>query len=165
MSRFGSIALVATVTLLCAVALSASPALAAASTAHKGKPAVHRVGGKVDKARPRRGKPPRSALARWLARQVGPTKVRACTKRVHGKVVKCHRKQSPGRGAPLPGAQLGGPKRHSAAAAAAFMHIGDDVNPIAYAAASSSSSSGSSGQGPDKAGSESGDLHQHRVRG
>jgi hypothetical protein len=106
MNRFGSIAFVVTVTLLCAVALSASPA---------------------------------------LARQVGPTKVRACTKRLHGKVVKCHRKQAPRRGAPLPGAQLGGPKGHSADAAGAFMRIGDDVNPIAYAAASSDSSSGSSG--------------------
>jgi hypothetical protein len=141
MNRFGSIAFVVTVTLLCAVALSASPALAAASTAHRGKPAVHRVGGKVHKAWPRSGKPPRSALAR----QVGPTKVRACTKRLHGKVVKCHRKQAPRRGAPLPGAQLGGPKGHSADAAGAFMRIGDDVHPIAYAAASSHSSSGSSG--------------------
>ncbi len=95
------------------------------------------MGGKVHKAWPRSGKPPRSALARWLARQVGPTKVRACTKRVHGKVVKCHRKNPPRRGAPLPGGQLGGSKAHTAAAAAAFMRLGEDINPIAYAASSS----------------------------
>jgi len=34
----------------------------------------HRVGGKVKKAWPRTGKPPRTKLARWLARQVGPVK-------------------------------------------------------------------------------------------
>lgn len=36
--------------------------------------AKHRVGGKVTKAWPRSGKPPRGRLARWLARQVGPVK-------------------------------------------------------------------------------------------
>lgn len=129
-----------------AVALSASPALAATTTAHKRKPVAHRVGGKVHKAWPRTGgKPPRSALARWLARQVGPTKVRACTKRVHGKVVKCHRKRPPRNGSPLPAGQLGGSKPH-AAAAPAIMRIGEDTNPIAFAATSASTPTGATGQ-------------------
>ena len=129
---------VALLALVCAIAISASPALAATTTAHKRKPVAHRVGGKVHKAWPRTGsKPPRSALARWLARQVGPTKVRPCTKRVHGKTVKCHRKTSR-KGAPLPGGQLGGSKAH-ATSAGAFMRLGEDLNPIAYAASSSSS--------------------------
>ena len=139
MRRFGSGAAVATLALFCALALSAGPALAATPTAHTGKPSAHRVGGKVHKAWPRTGKPPRSALARWLARQVGPTKVRACTKRLHGKVVKCHRKTAPRKGAPLPGGQLGGSKPHATGAAAAFMRLGEDMNPIAYAASSSTS--------------------------
>ncbi len=146
MSRFGATALLVTVTLSGVLALSATPAFA--STAHKSKPTPHRVGGKVHKAWPRGGKPPRSALARWLARQVGPTKVRACTKRVHGKVVKCHRKRPPRGGAPLPGGQLGGSKAH-AVASPASMGPGQDLNPIAYAASSSSStpttSTGTSG--------------------
>jgi hypothetical protein len=136
--RFGTSALLlAVLALVCAVALSAGPALASTSTAHNRKPTVHRVGGKVHEAWPRSGKPPRSALARWLARQVGPTKVRSCTKRVHGKVVKCQRKRSPLSGAPLPGGQLGGPKPHATGDAAAFMALGGDMNPIAYAAGSS----------------------------
>jgi hypothetical protein len=124
----------------CALALSATPAFASTTTAHKSKPTPHRVGGKVHKAWPRSGKPPRSALARWLARQVGPTKVRACTKRVHGKVVKCRRKRPSRTGTPLPGGQLGGPKAH-ALTSAASTGLGEDMNPIAYAASSSSSTS------------------------
>ncbi|HEX3688341.1 MAG TPA: hypothetical protein VHV28_01550 [Solirubrobacteraceae bacterium] len=138
MSRFGRTPLLIILAMLCTLALSAGSALASTSTAHK-QPTVHRVGGKVHQAWPRSGKAPRSPLARWLARQVGPTKVRACTKRVHGKVVKCHRKRPPHKGAPLPGGQLGGSKSHTAGAAAAFMRLGDDMNPIAYAASSSTS--------------------------
>jgi hypothetical protein len=137
-SRFGPIALLAALALSCALALGAMPAVALTTTVHKREPTAHRVGGKVHKAWPRSGKPPRSALARWLARQVGPTKVRACTKRVHGKFVKCHRSTPPRTGAPLPGGQLGGPKAH-AAATAVSMGMGQDINPIAYAAGSSSS--------------------------
>jgi hypothetical protein len=131
-----SAALLAAVALIC---VCASPALASATTAHNRKPSAHRVGGKVHKAWPRSGEAPRSALARWLARQVGPTKVRACTKRVHGKVVKCQRNKPPRKGAPLPGGQLGGSKAHASGAAAAFMRLGEDLNPIAYAAGSSTS--------------------------
>ncbi len=139
MRRFGSGAAVVTLAMLCTLALSAGPALASTSTAHTGKPTPHRVGGKVHKGWPRSGKPPRSALARWLARQVGPTKVRACTKRIHGKVAKCHRKTPPRKGAPLPGGQLGGSKPHATGTAAAFMRLGEDMNPIAYAATGSTS--------------------------
>ena len=140
MSRIRSTAFLATVALSCALAVSAAPALASTTTAHKRKPTPHRVGGKVHKAWPRSGKPPRSALARWLARQVGPTKVRACKKRVHGKVVKCHRSRPPRAGTPLPGGQLGGPKGHAVTSAAA-KGLSGDINPIAYAASSSSSTS------------------------
>ncbi|MGH2894066.1 MAG: hypothetical protein ACRDPM_12490 [Solirubrobacteraceae bacterium] len=140
MSRLGFTALPAVLALLCTVALGASPALASSTAGHKRNPTTHRVGGKVHKAWPRRGKPPRSALARWLARQVGPTKVRACTKRRQGNVVKCHRFKPPRAGTPLPGGQLGRPKAHATAAAAAFMRLGKDINPIAYAASGSGSS-------------------------
>jgi hypothetical protein len=137
MRRFGSGAAAATLAMLCALALSAGPALASTSTAHKREPTAHRVGGRVHRAWPRSGKPPRSALARWLARQVGPTKVRACTERVHGKVVKCHRKTPSRKGTPLPGGQLGGSKPHATGTSAAFLSLGEDMNPIAYAAAGS----------------------------
>ncbi|HTU96071.1 MAG TPA: hypothetical protein VMF14_09550 [Solirubrobacteraceae bacterium] len=135
MRRFGVTSLLTVLALTCAVAAGASPAQASTSSHHKGKPTVHRVGGKVHKAWPRTGgKGPRTALARWLARQVGPTKVRACTKRVHGKAVKCRRKTAPRGGAPLAGGQLGGSKSH-----AVSMTPGEDLDPIAYAAASTSS--------------------------
>ena len=131
--------------LICAVALSASPALAATSPGHKRTPATHRIGGRVHKAWPRSGgKPPHSALARWLARQMGPTNVRPCTKRVNGKVVKCHRKRAPRDGAPLAGGQLGGSKAHVRAANP--LGVSDDTNPIAYAATGTTSTpAGSAG--------------------
>lgn len=130
---------------ICAVALSAWPALAAASSAPKRSSTTHRIGGRVHKAWPRSGgKRPRSALARWLARQVGPTKVRPCTKRVHGKTVKCHRKRAPRNGAPLAGGQLGGSKAHARSVAA--LNVSDDMNPIAYAASGTTSApTGSAG--------------------
>ncbi|HET6867612.1 MAG TPA: hypothetical protein VFH80_16965 [Solirubrobacteraceae bacterium] len=68
------------------------------SAAGKRHKQVHRVGGKVHRAWPYRGKAPRSALARWLARQVGPTKVKPCERRVKGKLVRCHRAKPPRRG-------------------------------------------------------------------
>ena len=77
---------------LVAAALLAGPTVAS-TTKHHGK--VHRVGGRVHRAWPSTGKAPRSALARWLARQVGPTKVRPCERRVKGKLVRCHRAKPP----------------------------------------------------------------------
>ncbi|MGZ4351492.1 MAG: hypothetical protein ACXVRX_13320 [Solirubrobacteraceae bacterium] len=145
------IATAVSVALACAVAMSAGTALAATPSAtFKRKPTTHRVGGRVHHAWPRSGRPPRTALARWLARQVGPTKAQPCRrhvhdkvvkchrKRPHDKVVKCHRKRPPRTGTPLPGGQLGGSKAH-ATSAQAFRHLGEDVDPIAYAASASSS--------------------------
>jgi hypothetical protein len=148
MSRFGTTSRLTALTalaLICAVALSASPALAATSGAHKRKPTTQRIGGRVHKAWPRGGgKPPPSALARWLARQVGPTTVRPCPKPVNGKVVQCPRKQMPRSGAPLPGGQLGGSKAHARSTAA--LDMSDDLNPIAYAASDTTATpSGSAG--------------------
>jgi hypothetical protein len=77
-------------------ALTAAPA--AASTApkhHRHHKHGHRVGGRVHRAWPARGKAPRLRLARWLARQVGPTKVKPCRRRVKGKPVHCHRAEPP----------------------------------------------------------------------
>jgi hypothetical protein len=42
---------------------------------------VHRRGGKVQRAWPHGGRPPTTALARWLARQVGPGHALPCSKR------------------------------------------------------------------------------------
>jgi hypothetical protein len=141
MCRFG----IVTAALVCTLSLGASSAFAAGSANHKKKPTSHRVGGKVHHAWPKSGKRPKTALARWLARQIGPTEVQPCRKKVHGKVVKCHRKKSPRNGAPLPAAQLGGSKGHQISAAAAFMKLGQDVNPIAYAATTSSPATTSTG--------------------
>src|ERR1700743_1304242 len=71
MSRVGLTSLLAVVTLCGAIAVSASPALGAtAGPTHTRTPTTHRVGGKVHKAWPRTGgRGPRTALARWLARQ------------------------------------------------------------------------------------------------
>jgi hypothetical protein len=144
MRSFGPPVLVAVVALVCAVALGISPALAS-TAAHKKKASTpHRIDGRVHRAWPSGGGgPPRSALARWLAQQVGPTKVRACTKRIHGKVIKCHRPRAPRTGAPLPGGQLsggqlGGRRAHVLRALGGTMDLGDDMNPIAYAAGGSS---------------------------
>jgi len=52
----------------------------------------------VHRAWPYTGKAPRSALERWLARQVGPTKVKPCERRVKGKLVHCRRAKPPRRG-------------------------------------------------------------------
>ncbi|HEX3691176.1 MAG TPA: hypothetical protein VHV28_15860 [Solirubrobacteraceae bacterium] len=146
MSRFASAALPACLALICALALSACPALASTSTHHKRKPPTHRVGGRVHEAWPRTGrKSPRSALARWLARQVGPAEVRPCTEHVNGKVVKCRRKRAPRSGAPLSGGQPGGSKAH-ATSARAPEGISEDMHPIAYAASGPSSTpTGSTG--------------------
>ncbi len=131
--------LAAAAVVLCAVAVSAAPALATTGAGHKHKPGNHRVGGTVHRAWPHGGRPPHGTLPRWLARQIGPIKVLACRKRVHGKLVKCHRKRAPRRGAPLPGAQFGPSKGHTSRAAATFVAV-QDSNPIAYAAGSSSTS-------------------------
>jgi len=78
----------------CLVPASTLAAPAAFTSAKRHKQ-VHRVGGKVHRAWPYTGKAPRSALARWLARQVGPTKVKPCKRRVNGKLVSCHRAKAP----------------------------------------------------------------------
>jgi hypothetical protein len=49
---------------------------------------------------------PRSTLARWLARHVGPTPIRPCQRRVNGHVVRCHRKKPPRGGVLLPRASF-----------------------------------------------------------
>jgi hypothetical protein len=82
-----------------ALAVGVSPA--GAATAHK--KTVHRVGGRVHRAWPKRGKAPKGALARWLARQVGPTRVKPCRVRRHGRTVACHRKKPRRRSALPPG--------------------------------------------------------------
>jgi hypothetical protein len=105
--RLRSSLLCALVACLVPVAVMAAPSVA--SAAHK---RVHRVGGKVRLAWPYRGKAPRQQLARWLARQVGPTKVKPCTRRVHGKLVRCRRARPPRKGVVLP-------RSHDLAAAAA----------------------------------------------
>lgn len=58
--------------LVCGFAASTS----GAGNADAAKAGKHRVGGKVKKAWPRHGNPPKRTMARWLARQVGP--VRNC---------------------------------------------------------------------------------------
>ena len=93
--------------LVCAMAacLLAATILAStttASTAAKRHKQVHRVGGKVHRAWPYAGKAPRLALARWLARQVGPTEVKPCQRRIQGKLVHCHRAKPPHPGAMPP---------------------------------------------------------------
>src|ERR1700761_2973885 len=83
------------VTAVCAalacLALMAEVSQAVAATSHK--QTAHRVGGHVHHAWPLRGKAPKGPLARWLARQVGPTRVKACQIRRHGRTVACHRKK------------------------------------------------------------------------
>lgn len=71
--------------LLCAL-LSALAVPAASSAATHGTPVhrgarVHRRGGTVRPAWPRRGRAPATALGRWLARQVGPVRVLTCAER------------------------------------------------------------------------------------
>jgi hypothetical protein len=142
MSRLSVTALVTGLMLVCAVAPGTAPALASTAAGHQRKPTSHRVGGRVHKAWPRSdGRPLRSALTRWLARQVGPTKARPCTTRLHGRSVTCHRTRPPRTGAPLAGGQLGGPKAHAIGAAGGTMVLGDDMNPIAYAAGSPATTS------------------------
>jgi hypothetical protein len=80
--------------------LMAAPAVASTPQAQH-KP-VHRVGGKVHRAWPNGGRKPRSPLARWLARQVGPAKAKPCTRRLNGKLVRCHRALPPRNGVVVP---------------------------------------------------------------
>ena len=110
---------VAVAALLGATVMGSGSALAvSARVTFTRKPVTHRIGGKVHHAWPRTGRAPRTELARWLARQVGPTKAQACRTRVHGKLVRCHRKAPPRHGTPLPGGQLGGSETHAAFATA-----------------------------------------------
>jgi hypothetical protein len=78
--------------LVSAVAIAAPTAASAVAKRHK---QAHRVGGRVHRAWPHGGKAPRSPLARWLARQVGPTAVKPCKRRVNSKLVRCHRAKPP----------------------------------------------------------------------
>jgi hypothetical protein len=60
------------IAVLVALTACAAAAIPSAATAARSKPRVHRVGGHVRHAWPHRGsRAPRTALARWLARQVG----------------------------------------------------------------------------------------------
>jgi hypothetical protein len=75
-----------------------------ASIAARHRHPPRRIGGRVHRAWPHgSGRAPRSALARWLARQVGPTRVLPCQRRVHGATVRCHRAKPPRRRVVLPG--------------------------------------------------------------
>jgi len=70
------------VRILAIAALALVPASAVAQTQAHHDPAHHgaRRGGPVRRAWPRTGRAPRSRLDRWLARQVGAAKPRACAK-------------------------------------------------------------------------------------
>jgi hypothetical protein len=65
---------------VCALLACVVPAawVSQAGAAKSHKKTMHRVGGHVHHAWPIRGKAPKGALARWLARQVGPTSVKPC---------------------------------------------------------------------------------------
>jgi Concanavalin A-like lectin/glucanases superfamily len=52
---------------------------------------VGRVGGRVHRAWPDRGRAPRKPRTRWIARQVGPARVRPCRRRVDKHLVPCRR--------------------------------------------------------------------------
>jgi hypothetical protein len=76
-----------------------------------------RVGGRVHSAWPKVGRAPKTRLDRWLARQVGATKPRACAKRWRKARDRCH---------------LATPKRrhaHAAADAVMSMALGDPGSP------------------------------------
>ena len=86
----------------------------------------------MHRAWPHGGRAPHGALARWLARQVGPTKAKPCRRRVHGRMVRCHRHRPPRRGIVLPGtsADVGPSARHAsddAIAAAATASTGSST--------------------------------------
>jgi len=67
--------LVRTLIILVVSVLTLSLAASVTVDAQAGQKAKkHRVGGKVKKAWPRVGNPPKTRLAKWLARQVGPVK-------------------------------------------------------------------------------------------
>jgi hypothetical protein len=94
----------------CTVVAWISTASTAAQPApHSSKAQGHphtrgRVGGRVHRAWPHgAGRAPKSALARWLARQVGPTQALPCQRRVKRHTVQCHRAKPPHRGVVLPG--------------------------------------------------------------
>ncbi len=87
------------VALLACIVLAGAVPLAAASPPRGHHHAKPRVGGKVHRAWPHTGRPPRSALARWLARQVGPTSVKPCRRRVKHRLVRCRRAKPRRKGA------------------------------------------------------------------
>ena len=57
---------------------------------HRGARHTRRVGGRVRSAWPKVGHAPKTQLDRWLARQVGATKPRACAKRWRKARTRCH---------------------------------------------------------------------------
>jgi hypothetical protein len=75
------------IALACLLALAFSEASPASSTAASA--AKHRVGGKVKAAWPRKGRPPRDPLTRWIAAQVGAV----CPIAKHGHKGKVKRKK------------------------------------------------------------------------
>jgi hypothetical protein len=145
LGTFGSaLALVAT----CIAIVGGGPALAAsARLTITHKPPTHRVGGKVHHAWPRAGRPPRTPLARWLARQVGPTRAQPCRTHVRGKLVKCRRKRPPRTGAPLSGGQLGATKARDASAVRALLRLGQIITPLAHADSASSTTTATTSTG------------------
>ncbi len=94
MPRSLSRSMFAVAVLAAALATTVPAAGAAAGSARTAKP-VHRIGGKVHTAWPAKGhKAPKTALARWLARQVGPRKVLVCSKRPARARARCVRNRS-----------------------------------------------------------------------
>src|SRR5690242_10616868 len=87
-----------------ALVTCALPTATTGATSHKSHHHSPRVGGRVHTAWPYtpKGKVPRSALARWLARQVGPTKIQPCRRRVRDRMVRCRRRRPAHRGVIIP---------------------------------------------------------------
>ena len=95
MPNFSLLKRVAALALL-AITVAVPLAAARAAPKHHAEP---RVGGKVHRAWPHGGRAPRKQLARWLARQVGPTKAKPCRRRVKHRLVPCRRPTQRRRGA------------------------------------------------------------------
>jgi hypothetical protein len=77
--------------LLTAAWADSAVAQAAYQPSAAGARVVRRVGGQVTLGWPRAGSAPRSALARWLARQAGPMRPRPCRHRLGTRTVACRR--------------------------------------------------------------------------
>ena len=81
---------------IAAAPAAAAPSAPSATSAQAGKGTAARHGGKVRSAWPaKRAHRPKTAIARWLARQVGPSTPASCPKRpakAHGRCAARHRK-------------------------------------------------------------------------